>query len=152
MEPDNFQQNQAERNDVGQFVKGQSGNPTGLPPGSRNHATVLAEQLFDGASGALANKAVQMALAGDAAALWLTLGRIIAPRRHRPTEFALLPLTTAADCAPAMAAVAAAAAEGVLSSAEAAEWSQVVGTFLRAIEAGEIEARLQRLESANGLA
>jgi hypothetical protein len=30
---------------------------------------VLAEQLFDGACGALANKAVQMALDGDAAAM-----------------------------------------------------------------------------------
>jgi hypothetical protein len=152
MEPVDSQQIQAERNEVGQFLKGQSGNPTGRPQGARNHATVLAEQLFDGASGALANKAVQMALAGDAGALRLTLGRIIAPRRHRPTAFALPPLATAADCAPAMAAVAAAASEGVLSSAEAAEWSQVVDTFLRAIEAGEIEARLQRLESVNGLA
>jgi hypothetical protein len=152
MEPDNFQQNQAERNELGQFVPGQSGNPAGRTPGSRNHATVLAEQLFDGASGALANKAVQMALAGDAAALRLVLGRIIAPRRHRPTAFALPPLVTAADGAPAMTAVAAAVAEGTISAEEALAFSQVVDAFLRAIEAGEIEARLQRLESANGLA
>jgi hypothetical protein len=112
---------------------------------------VLAEQLFDGASGALANKAVQMALGGDAAALRLVLGRIIAPRRHRPTSFVLPALNTAADCAPAVAAIAAAASDGALSTAEASELSQIVDTFLRALEAGEIEERLRRLESVNGI-
>jgi len=145
-------QMQVERNGDGQFVKGQSGNPSGREKGSRNHATVLAEQLFDGASGALANKALQMALAGDATLLRLCLGCIIAPRRHRPTAFSLPPLATAADGAPAMAAIAAAASAGTLSSAEAAEFSQIVDAFLRALEAGEIEARLQRLESVSGLA
>ena len=84
MEPVNSQQKQAERNEIGQFMRGSSGNPAGRPPGSRNHATLLAEQLFDGASGALANKAVQLALEGNIVALRLVLGRIIAPRRHRP--------------------------------------------------------------------
>lgn len=149
--PADSQQMQVERNEGGQFFKGQSGNPVGREPGTRNRATVLAEQLFDGASGALANKAVQMALEGDAAALRLCVGRIIAPRRHRPTSFTLPALNTAADCAPAIAAIAAAASDGALSSAEAAEFSQVVDAFLRALEAGEIEARLQRLESVNGI-
>ena len=31
------------------FEKGQSGNPAGRPPGSRNKATVLAETMFQGA-------------------------------------------------------------------------------------------------------
>jgi hypothetical protein len=30
-------------------------------------------------------------------------------------------------------------------------FSQLVDTFIRALEAGEIEARLQRLESVNGI-
>ncbi|HVH78245.1 MAG TPA: DUF5681 domain-containing protein [Stellaceae bacterium] len=141
-----------ERDEHGQFAPGSSGNPAGRPPGSRNHATVLAEQLFDGASEALANKAVQMALDGDMAALKLVLGRIIAPRRHRPSGFVLPPLTHAADCAPAMAAIAAAAAEGAISAEEAHALTQIVDGFLRALDAGEIEARLQRLERANGIA
>jgi hypothetical protein len=85
---------------------------------------VLAEQLFEGATDALANKAVQMALDGDAAAMRLVMGRIIAQRRHRPTSFALRALGSAADCAPAMAAIAAAASEGALSTAEASELSR----------------------------
>ncbi len=149
--PADSQQMQGERNAEGQFVKGQSGNPAGRIPGVRNRATVLAEQLFDGACGALANKAVAMALEGDAAALRLCIGRIIGPRRYRPTSFALPPLRSAGDLAPAMTAIAEAVAEGVLSTGEASELAQVVDTFIRAIEAGEFEARLQRLESVNGV-
>src|SRR5713226_4581547 len=143
--PADSQQIQGERNAEGQFVKGQSGNPAGRIPGVRNRATVLAEQLFDGACGALANKAVAMALAGDAAALRLCIGRIIGPRRHRPTGFALPPLRSGADLAPAMTAIAEAMAEGALSTAEVWELSQFVDTFIRAIEAGEFDARLRRL-------
>lgn len=134
------------------FEKGQSGNPAGREPGTRNRATMLAEQLFDGATGALANKAVAMALEGDAAALKLCIGRIIAPRRHRPSGFALPPLKSAADLAPAMTAIAEAVAEGTISTTEAWEMSQVVDTFIRAFEAGEFEASLKRLEAVNGLA
>ena len=77
--PADSQQMQVEREGNGRFVKGRSGNPSGRAAGTRNRATVLAEQLFDGATAALANKAVAMALDGDAAALRLCIGRIIAP-------------------------------------------------------------------------
>jgi uncharacterized protein DUF5681 len=149
--PVDFQQMQEERNAEGQFVKGKSGNPAGRVAGTRNRATMLAEQLFDGACGALANKAVAMALDGDAVALRLCIGRIIAPRRHRPTSFALPPLRSAADLAPAMAAIAEAVAEGTISTSEAWELSQIVDTFIRTIEAGEFALRLQRLEAVNGI-
>lgn len=149
--PADSQQMQVERDTEGRFVKGKSGNPAGRVAGTRNRATMLAEQLFDGACGALANKAVAMALDGDAVALRLCIGRIIAPRRHRPTSFALPPLRSAADLAPAMAAIAEAVAEGTISTGEAWELSQVVDIFIRAIEAGEFDTRLQRLEAVNGV-
>ena len=149
--PVDSQQLQVERNENGQFAPGQSGNPAGRAPGTRNRATVRAEQLFDGASAALANKAVALALDGDAAALRLCINRIIAPRRHRPSSFALPPLRNAADAAPAMAAIATAVADGDLSSSEAVEFSQIVDTFLRALEAGEVETRLQQLEAINAI-
>ena len=92
-----------------------------------------------------------MALDGDAVALRLCIGRIIAPRRHRPTSFALPPLRSAADLAPAMAAIAEAVADGTISTSEAWELSQIVDTFIRTIEAGEFALRLQRLEAVNGI-
>ena len=152
MPADSQQKQTAARDESGRFAKGRSGNPAGRSAGTRNRATMLAEQLLDNACGALANKAVEMALAGDAAALRLCIGRIIAPRRHRPNGFALPPLASAADLAGAMTAIAEAVAEGTLSTGEAWELSQVVDTFIRVWEAGEFEARLRRLENVGGLA
>jgi hypothetical protein len=84
--PADSQQMQGERNAEGPFVEGCSGHPAGPAPGTRDRATMLAEQLFDGASSALANKAVTVA--GDAAARRLCIGRIIAPRRRiAPSAF-----------------------------------------------------------------
>jgi hypothetical protein len=54
--------------------------------------------------------------------------------------------------APAIAAIAAVAAEGAISTAEACEMSQVVERYTRALAAEEIETRLKRLESSCGLA
>jgi hypothetical protein len=151
MAADSLQKQRKPRGPGRPFEKGESGNPAGREPGTRNRATVLAEQLFDGASNALAIKAVAMALAGDTQAMKLCIGRIIAPRRHRPVAFTLPPLRTAADLAPAMTAIAAAVGDGALSSGEAWELAQIVDTFIRTVEAGEFEARLQRLEAVNGI-
>ena len=57
----------------------------------------------------------------------------------------------AADLAPAMAAIADAVSDGTISPSEAGELARVVDTFMRALEAGETETRLQQLESLNGL-
>jgi len=83
----------------------------------------------------------------------LIVTRLIGPRRHRASSFALPPLENAADVAPPIAAIiAAAAAEGAISTAEACEMSQVVERYSRALAGEEVEARLQRLEGACGLA
>ena len=82
----------------------------------------------------------------------LIVTRLIGPRRHRASSFALPPLENAADVAPAIAAIIAAAAEGAISTAEACEMSQVVERYARALAGEEVEAHLQRLEGACGLA
>ena len=48
-----------------------------------------------------------------------------------------------------MAAVTAAVADGTLSPSDAHALSQTVDTFLRAIDARDVERRLQRLEAAD---
>jgi Family of unknown function (DUF5681) len=77
-------QMQVKRNDDGQFIKGESGNPAGREKGSRNRATMLAEQFLDNQSLGLVQKSLQLALDGDAAALRLCMSRIIARADRAP--------------------------------------------------------------------
>jgi hypothetical protein len=50
----------------GRFVIGQSGNPAGKTPGTRNRATALREALEEGEEVAVARLLINKALAGDA--------------------------------------------------------------------------------------
>jgi len=94
------------------FPKGQSGNPGGRPRGSSNRATRAAEMLLDGEATALTRKAVELALAGDQAALRLCLDRTVAPRRERAVELALPPIRGADDILAAIKVVSGAAGCG----------------------------------------
>ncbi|MBV8494844.1 MAG: hypothetical protein JO162_15355 [Alphaproteobacteria bacterium] len=63
-------------------------------------------------------------------------------------RFELPPFESAADLRAAMAAVTAAVAHGELTIREAWEFSQMIDTFIRAIDATEFAERLERLEAA----
>jgi len=131
----------------GRFVKGRSGNPAGRRPGLRNKATRDAEAMLDGEAAALTRKALDLALDGDAAALRLYLDRVIAPRRERPVAFRMPPIAGAADLARAMAALVGAPSQGAITPGEAAQLSHVVETYIRAIEATDLERRLRVVEA-----
>lgn len=128
------------------FEKGQSGNPAGRPPGARNKATIIAELLLQGEAEAMTRLAIERAKAGDMAALRMCLDRLVPPCRHRPIEFELPRLESAADAVSAMAAIAAGVATGELTAAEASELSGLVDGYVRALEATEFEQRLAELE------
>src|SRR6478752_3022016 len=87
------------------FQKGQSGNRDGRPKGSRNATTLALETLLDGQATALTQKAIDLALAGDMAALRICLDRILPPRKDRPTTFDFPAITTAAEAAATMSAI-----------------------------------------------
>ena len=78
--------------------------------------------------------------------LRLCLDRTIAPCRERPVEVALPPIDSAADLLAAIKAIAGAVTGGTVSAAEALALSQMLETFLRAIEASDFEKRLRYLE------
>jgi hypothetical protein len=128
------------------FPKGQSGNPAGRPRGSSNRATRAAEMLLDGEATALTRKAVELALAGDQAALRLCLDRTVAPRRDRAVELALPPIHSADDILAAIKVVSGAVGRGAITPGEGFTLSQMIETFLRAIEASDFEGRLRELE------
>jgi len=128
------------------FSKGHSGNPRGRPPGARNAATVLAEQLLDGEVESLIRKIIQKAKHGDVTALRICIDRILPPRRERPVHFTMPELRSVSDASKAIAALMSAVARGELGASEAAELSKLIENFVRAVEATELERRLLDLE------
>jgi hypothetical protein len=82
------------RTSTGQFSKGYSGNQSGKPKGARNKNTLAAIELLEGESQALSRKAIDLALAGDTAALKLCLERIVPAARERPLNAIELPVIT----------------------------------------------------------
>jgi hypothetical protein len=123
------------------------GNP-GKPKGARHRATLAVAALLDGEAEALTRKAVDMALAGDGAAMRLCLERIAPPRKDAPVTFDLPPMTCAVDAAQAAGAVLRAVAEGDLTPAEGASIMALVEGYRRTLETAELEARLSALETA----
>ena len=75
------------------YEKGQSGNPSGRPPGIRDKRTAL-RALLEPHAPALIAKAVEMAKAGDATALRICLDRLIPPAKSRTTLYRCPALVT----------------------------------------------------------
>jgi hypothetical protein len=128
------------------FKPGQSGNPAGKKPGTRNRATRALEELLEGQGLALTQKAVDMALAGDTVALKICIDRIFPVRRDRPVSFPLPPITSARDAADIAAAVAEAVAAGHITPSEAAEFGKVIEIYIKAYQTAELDDRNVRLE------
>lgn len=82
----------------------------------------------------------------------ICLGRIIAPRRERPIQLAIPAIRSASDIAAAMATIVRAAAQGTITPDEAFKLSQMVDTFVRAIDTSDFDRRLQILENADAAA
>jgi Family of unknown function (DUF5681) len=128
------------------FQKGHSGNPQGRPPGARNAATMMAEQLLDGEAEAITRKAIELAKQGDLTALRMCLERIVPPRRQRPVNLIMPEINSVDHANNAMAAITTAVASGQLTPTEATELSRVVDGYVKTLEVTEIERRLRILE------
>jgi Family of unknown function (DUF5681) len=130
----------------GRWRPGESGNPAGRPRGTKNKVTLAAEALLDGEAEAITRKAVELAKAGDLAAIRICMDRIIPARRDHHVTFELPKIETSADAVKACSALLEAVADGDLTPSEAAELGKLVDACLRSIEATEFEERLSRLE------
>jgi hypothetical protein len=130
------------------FKPGQSGNPKGRTKGSRNRITLAMEALLDGESEALTRKAIELGLEGDLTALRLCLDRILPPRKDRPIEFEMPAITSIEDAPKAMAAITTAVARGEITATEAVDVSKLVETYVRSVEASDLEKRLRAIEEA----
>jgi hypothetical protein len=137
----------------GGFKKGKSGNPGGRPTGTRNRATLLADQIFDERlfgddrkADAIISKAIARAEGGDTTCIRLCLDRIAPARKDRPVYFALPKMNKARDAVNASAAIVEAVADGDLTPSEASELSRVVDSYARSLQTVEFEERLSKLE------
>jgi Family of unknown function (DUF5681) len=133
------------------FEKGLSGNPNGRPKGSRNATTRALEALLDGQANALTQKAIDLALGGDMAALRLCLDRILPPRKDRPVSFTLPTINSPQDAAAIVSSVLAAVAAGEITPADAAEVGKLIDSYVKAYETAELAERLERLERISSL-
>jgi len=133
-----------DRNPDGTFS---SGNP-GKPKGTRHKVTRAVEKLLGDQSEALTQKAVDLALEGDTAALRLCLERIAPPRKDSPVSFALPLMKTAKDAAVAAQSALKAVSEGEITPLEGATVMNLVESYRRVLELSELEGRITGLERA----
>src|SRR5262249_26712831 len=137
------------------FQKCESGNPAGRPRGARNRTTVLLENLLAVDAEAIGRKAIELAKAGDIAAIRMCMDRLGPARKGEPGVFDLPPprparrrLAAAAGSVAAAASIVAAVAAGDLTPSEGADLAKVIDVYVGALEAYGFDERLTKLESA----
>lgn len=135
----------------GRFQKGQSGNPAGRVPGSRNKATLIREAALAERAVSLLDGLMEKAEAGDMGAARLVLARLLPMAGVAGIELA--PIATTAEIAQALGRVAAATAAGDLTPGQANALSRALQIQIQARELmlREQEAAARR-EAATALA
>jgi hypothetical protein len=129
------------------FQPGQSGNPAGRTPGTRNKLNLLLQKLLEGDNQeAIANKAIELARNGTLPALRMCMNQIAPARKGHPVVCELPILKKPSDCVAALAAITNGVAAGQLTPAEGADLAKLVDFVVRALEAHDLEERLSKFE------
>ncbi|SLN64094.1 hypothetical protein ROA7450_03379 [Roseovarius albus] len=141
---------ESERNNVGNTYTDESGkfavgNP-GKPRGTRHRVTRAVEELLEGQSEAITQKAVELALEGDGTALRLCLERIAPTRKDAPINFDLPAIKSAEDASEAAQSVLLAVSQGEVTPLEGATVMGLVEQYRRVLETTELERRIAALE------
>ena len=98
---------------AGRFQKGQSGNPQGRPPGSRNKNTVLMQEMMDEEAPNIVRTAIDMAIAGNPRMVKLCVERLMPALKERPVPLHLPKVERSQDVLAASSAIWAAVAEAL---------------------------------------
>jgi hypothetical protein len=129
-----------------QFRPGQSGNPTGRPPGSRHAALVALDAIGTEGGEDVLRSVVEAAKGGDMRAAEILLRRLWPERKGRPVLLDLPRVQTAGDVSAALAAVTDAVAAGSLSPEEGAAFAGILEAQRRAVETEDLQRRIAALE------
>lgn len=127
----------------GRFVKGQSGNPKGRPPGVGKLNAL--RKMIEADAPAIVRSVADAALAGDTAAAKLLLDRILPPLKAESAPVRV-PLGDADSLRAKAEAIVRAAADGALTADTAALLVNAIGTLARVIETDDLERRITELE------
>jgi hypothetical protein len=137
--------NTGKRQDT-KWKKGESGNPTGRKLGTRNKATMLAENLLNGEAEALVRKCIEMALAGESTAMRIVMERLLPVRKDSPISLELPKMEKVEDASKALGTITKAVAQGEITPLEGQSMANIIEAHLRAIETMDLERRLTELE------
>ena len=123
----------------------QPGN-AGKPKGARHRMTVMAEQMMTHEAEAVVKAVIDAARGGDMTAAKIILDRIAPVPKGRRLEMDLPAIDTPADVSAALNATISAMAGGLITPDEASTVSGVLAEKRRALEVGDIEERVRKLE------
>ena len=134
----------------GTWKPGQSGNPAGKPPGTRNRATQMVLALMEGGAEEITLAIIDAARKGDIAAARLVLERLAPPARERPISLDLPDTSTLAGVSAAQQTVLEAVGAGELVPTEGATLAGILESRRKAIVTEELERRIVALEQTRG--
>jgi hypothetical protein len=129
------------------WKKGQSGNPAGKKPGTRNKATMMVLSLMEKGAEEIAAAIVDAARAGDLGAARFVLERLVPPVRERPIDIALPSMDTIQGVDQAQRAIIEAVARGELLPGEGSALTGLVEARRKTLETIDLEQRVAALET-----
>jgi len=125
---------------------GQSGNPSGKKPGSRNRATAMVLVLMESGAKEITEAVVAAAKAGDLSAARMVLDRLAPPAKERPIALVLPDTNTAEGVSAAQQSILQAVAAGDLLPGEGTALAGIAEGRRKALETLELERRIAALE------
>jgi hypothetical protein len=134
----------ATRDAAGRFLPGQSGNPAGKAPGTRNRATLLRELMDEGEDRAIGRIVIDKAKSGDAVAARFVVAHLWPRPRARAVAIELADGMPAHNVVAAHDAVLRALFAGEIAPDEAEAVTRVLDARTRAIKAWGQEEYLMK--------
>jgi hypothetical protein len=137
----------AARSADGKFLPGSGGRPKG----SRNRATVLAEQLLEDDIEAVVKAIISAAKEGNTNAMKLVIERIVPPQTARRVTFPMKPINSVDDIADAFAGLWDACSEGGITPEEAAMLGKLLEQHKDVLKTRDLSSRMAAIEKALGI-
>src|SRR6267154_4406739 len=134
----------ASRDANGRFLPGQSGNPAGKRPGTRNRATLIREALDGDEEMVVARSVIDKAKSGDGVAARFLLGLLCPRPRGRAITLDLPEGAGAGDTVAAFNATLQAMAAGEITPDEALTVTRMLDGRLEALNAFKLQRELAR--------